>query len=274
MKIIISGYFDAGYSIGIDDYPFEKEGALSALNQGNDFLASFNKPKEMYAFADEESGGAFHVDDAEGHIGLSVPVGTGLKIDLSGSSMLQFLHAEALEAASDKRFMGSYYSDPPKNIVGVLTDFQQKIGFSKASVNLYGLGIGYIYIESAELNEKLAPYALWIYRCYEYATYGTYSSGKFRDAFRKMVSDTYTIFSNKDGYEALTRRKIPCDYFPGYQLILMCNNQHDALLASRILENYDELTPLQMDDGKISLGWAAAIVEPSNVDYVSRILFY
>jgi len=140
-------------------------------------------------------------------------------------------------------------------------------------VNLYGLGIGYVFIETAELDEELAPYALWIYRCYEYATYGAYSSGTFRKAYRKMVSDTYSIFSNKDGYETLTRRKIPCDFFPGYQLILMCTNQQDASLASGILKNYDELTPLRMDDGKISLGWAAAIVEPSNVDYVSRILF-
>jgi hypothetical protein len=274
MRIIISGYFDAGFSIGIDDYPFEKEAALSSLNTGNDFRVSFSKPDEMFAFADEVSGeAAFHVDDAEGHIGLSVPVGTGLKIDLSGSSMLKNLHTEALEAASNKSFMGSYYSDPPDNIVGIIKGFQQKIGFSKALVNLYGLGIGYVFIETAELDEELAPYALWIYRCYEYATYGAYSSGTFRKAFRRMVSDTYSIFSNKDGYETLTRRKIPCDFFPGYQLILMCTNQQDASLASGILKNYDELTPLQMDDGKISLGWAAAIVEPSNVDYVSRILF-
>ena len=65
MKIIISGYFDAGYSIGIDDYPFEKEGALTSLNSENDFLASFNKPEEMFAFANEVPCGAFHVDDAE-----------------------------------------------------------------------------------------------------------------------------------------------------------------------------------------------------------------
>jgi len=111
MRIIISGYFDAGFSIGIDDYPFEKEAALSSLNTGNDFRVSFSKPDEMFAFVDEVSGeAAFHVDDAEGHIGLSVPVGTGLKIDLSGSSMLKNLHNEALEAASNKSFMGSYYS--------------------------------------------------------------------------------------------------------------------------------------------------------------------
>lgn len=273
MKIMISGYFDAGYSIGIDDYPFEKEGALNYLNSRSGFVASYHKPRELFAFADETGGGIFHVDDAEGHIGLSVLVGVGLKIDLSESVFMKMLHSEAIEAASDKRFMGSYYTDHPQNIVDIITDFQHKSGFSKATVNLYGLGIGYVFIESAELDDELAPFALWIYRCYEYASYGAYSSGAFRNAFSKMVAETYSIFSNKDGYEILTRRKIPCDFFPGYQLILLCNNQQETLLGSQILKNYDELTPLQMDDGRISLGWAAAIVEPSNTDYVSRILF-
>ncbi|HOP13582.1 hypothetical protein [Lentimicrobium sp.] len=273
MKFIISGYFDAGFSIGIDDYPFVNPEVIAMLNQQYDFSVKYNKPADQYAFADELNKAEYTCDDAEGHIGLSVPIGAGLEIDLQGSAMLKQLHAEAMQAVADPRFMGSYYSNPPAGIADIISDFQAEAGFRKAVVHLYGLGIGYLYIESDELSEHLADYALWIYRCYEYATYGTYSSGDFRNGFRKSVSSIFRSFGKRDGIEQITRRRIPCDFFPGYQVVLMCTKQGDVACAEKILNGYDELTPIRLDDGNIQLGWAAAIVEPVNEDYVTRIQF-
>ena len=273
MKFIISGYFDAGFSIGIDDYLFVNPEVIAMLNQQYDFSVKYNKPADQYAFADELNKAEYTCDDAEGHIGLSVPIGAGLEIDLQGSAMLKQLHAEAMQAVADPRFMGSYYSNPPAGIADIISDFQAEAGFRKAVVHLYGLGIGYLYIESDELSEHLAEYALWIYRCYEYATYGTYSSGDFRNGFRKSVSSIYRSFGKRDGIEQITRRRIPCDFFPGYQVVLMCTKQGDVACAEKILNGYDELTPIRLDDGNIQLGWAAAIVEPVNEDYVTRIRF-
>lgn len=273
MKFIISGYFDAGFSIGIDDFPFANPAVIASLNRQSDFRVKYNKPADQYAFADEITKAEYTYSDAEGHIGLSVPIGAGLEIDLQGSALLKHLHAEALQAAADPKFMGSYYSDPPPAIVDIVRSFQAEAGFRKAVVNLYGLGIGYLYVESAELNGKLEDYALWIYRCYEYATYGTYSSGEFRNGFRKSVAEIYASFSKRDGIEQITRRRIPCDFFPGYQVVLMCTKPGDVTCAEKVLDGYDELTPIRMDDGNIQLGWAAAIVEPVNEDYVTRILF-
>lgn len=273
MKFIISGYFDAGFSIGIDDYPFTDPGVIASLNKQVDFRVKYNKPADQYAFADDLGKAEYTCSDAEGHIGLSVPIGAGLEIDLNGSELLKHLHAEAMQSAADPQFMGSYYSDPPTGIVDIISSFQAEAGFRKAVVNLYSLGIGYLYIESAELNKELESYALWIYRCYEYASYGTYSSGEFRNGFRKAVADIYKSFSKHDGIEQITRRRIPCDFFPGYQVVLMCTKPGDVSCAEKVLDDYDELTPIRMDDGNIQLGWAAAIVEPVNEDYVTRILF-
>lgn len=273
MKFIISGYFDAGFSIGIDDFPFADPVVIASLNRQSDFSVKYNKPADQYAFAEELTKAEYAYSDAEGHIGLRVPIGAGLEIDLNGSELLKHLHEEALQAAADPQFMGSYYSDPPTGIVDIISSFQAEAGFRKAVVNLYGLGIGYLYIESAELNKELESYALWIYRCYEYASYGTYSSGEFRNGFRKAVADIYKSFSKHDGIEQITRRRIPCDFFPGYQVVLMCTKPGDVSCAEKVLDDYDELTPIRMDDGNIQLGWAAAIVEPVNEDYVTRILF-
>ncbi|HCT72376.1 MAG TPA: hypothetical protein DF409_16990 [Bacteroidales bacterium] len=273
MKFIISGYFDAGFSIGIDDFPFADPVVIASLNRQSDFSVKYNKPADQYAFAEELTKAEYAYSDAEGHIGLSVPIGAGLEIDLRGSALLKHLHEEALQAAADPKFMGSYYADPPPGIVDIIRSFQAEAGFLKAVVNLYGLGIGYLYIESAELSKELENYALWIYRCYEYATYGTYSSGEFRNGFRKSVAEIYASFSKRDGIEQITRRRIPCDFFPGYQVVLMCTKPGDVTCAETVLDGYDEFTPIRMDDGNIQLGWAAAIVEPVNEDYVTRILF-
>jgi hypothetical protein len=53
----------------------------------------------------------------------------------------------------------------------------------------------------------------------------------------------------------------------------MCTKPGDVTCAEKVLDGYDEFTPIRMDDGNIQLGWAAAIVEPVNEDYVTRILF-
>jgi hypothetical protein len=144
MKFIISGYFDAGFSIGIDDFPFADPVVIASLNRQSDFSVKYNKPADQYAFAEELTKAEYAYSDAEGHIGLSVPIGAGLEIDLRGSALLKHLHEEALQAAADPKFMGSYYADPPPGIVDIIRSFQAEAGFLKAVVNLYGLGIGYL----------------------------------------------------------------------------------------------------------------------------------
>jgi hypothetical protein len=275
MKLIIGGYFDAGFSIGIDDYLFKDGEKVEEICRITGYPITLNSPPDTYSYSDEESREmAYQTDDSEGHIGISVPVGSGLRISFEGTGLLRQLHTEALEAASNKKFMGEYYNDPPGNIVEIIGQFQRENDFIKAPVNLFGLGIGYLHFETGELSEELRPYALWIYRCYEYATYGTYSSGKFRESFKKLVIEIYMHFSGKDNIQEITRRKIPCDFFPGYQVILLCASADDGKVAAKVLEDgWVEDPPLRMDDGVISLGWAAAIVQPTNADYYSRIFY-
>jgi hypothetical protein len=274
MKIIIGGYFDVGFSIGIDDYLFKVNQKVKKISDETRYKITFNNPPEAFRYSEEAAKElTYSTDDAEGHIGMSVPVGSGLIVDLSTGELLQLLHKEALEAASNKKFMGEYYTDPPENIVEIIRMFQSENGFKKATANLFGLGIGYLYLETDDLSERIQDYALWIYRCYEYATYGTYSTDKFRETFKMLIIKIYAHFSGNENIHEITRRKIPCDFFPGYQLILLCSNNTDGALAAGVLKNYEEFTSVQMDDGLVKLAWAAVIVEPSNNYYYSRMIF-
>jgi hypothetical protein len=274
MKLIIGGYFDAGFSIGIDDHPFMSSNAITKLSDETGLTVSLNIPRDTYSYSDENTGRMdYSSDDSEGHIGISVPVGAGLKVSLSGSPLLEQLHQEALQAASNPKFMGEYYTEYPANIVDLVSRFQRDVRLSTASVNLFGLGIGYLHLESEELPQALKPFALWIYRCYEYAAYGTFSQARFMTGFRELVLTIYRTFSDSDNIHAITRRKIPGDFFPGFQVILSAGSDDECVEALKVLEDYDDLTPLKMDDGIIHLGWAAAVIQPTNPDYSSRILY-
>ncbi|OPZ98815.1 MAG: hypothetical protein BWY72_00646 [Bacteroidetes bacterium ADurb.Bin416] len=281
MKFLINGYFDAGFSIGINDAPFQNERALKRLNDTEPVVIRFKAPREDTAFIADmvnvetvPTRTACPVEeDGENHIGLNVPIGAGLQVDLSGSPLMDQWHNEALEAASNPAFMGSYYEDYPENIVSLVQSFRDSVSFVKADASLYGLGVGYLCVVSGELTEALKPYALWIYRCYEYASYGTYSSGQFSRSFRSLMYRIYTAFDPKDGVESITQRKIPCDFFPGYQLLLLCSQPGDLAVAEEVLSDYDELSDVVLDDGLVKLGWAAAILQPTNKDYVSRIVY-
>ncbi len=274
MKLIIGGYFDAGFSIGIDDHPFRDTKAMSELADSTGLAISLNIPPDTYAYSDQVPDKmAYSTADSEGHIGISVPVGAGLRVSLNGSDLLAQLHREALEAASNPRFMGEYYTEFPEDITGIIKGFQDNDHFSAAVMQLFGLGIGYLHLETGNLTARSALHALWIYRCYEYAAYGTFSEGKFREAFRELVLKIYRDFSESDNIHAITRRKIPGDFFPGFQVILSSAVEQEYRQALDILEGYDDLTPLKMDDGIISLGWAAAVVQPTNPEYSARILY-
>jgi len=274
MKIIISGYFDAGYSIGIDDFHFSDNDTIARLSSETGYAISYSKSNEAFSYNDEEIiETPNNINDSEENIGINVSIGSGLLIDFTNTALVEKLHAEALECASDKVFMGEYYNPYPRGIVKIIKDFQNLVNFKKATVNLYGLGVGYVYFESGELPKEMEEFALWIYRCYEYATYGTYSSKFYRNSFKQDVLKIYSGFAKNDNIGFITRRKIPRDFFPGYQIILLCTGEGDAKAAQVILKDYDELNCIPMDDGTVMLGWAAAIVNPSNINCVARIMY-
>lgn len=273
MQLIINGYFDIGFSIGIDDYCFSShQEQIKKLSEQQKCPISFTPSKEAYGFSDEIGSSEQIIDCADqNHIGLNIPIGNGLLLKLIDSDYTQMLFENMIESAENKEFMGSYYQEFPSEICTIVKEFIANCGIKEFNCRLYGLGIGSFYIETPHLPLHLTQYALWIYRCLEYACYGTFCDGKFRNSFRKMIFDIYTGFDHKNQFRQITRRKIPNDFFPGFQCILMNHPEEATTQAEEILCDYDELTAFKMDDGKILFGWAAVIIQPRNTDYVSRI---
>ncbi|MDO9510760.1 MAG: hypothetical protein Q7J34_03290 [Bacteroidales bacterium] len=274
MKIIISGYFDTGFSIGIDDHTFfQQSEIISLLSHELQLNLQLDQPTENFGFSDEEQ---IYIPPLEGenqiHIGLNVPIGKGLLLDFKNSSITKLLLDEALISAQNPDFMGKYYQEFPPEISEIIKNFTDNTGINTFYCRLYGLGIGYYYLETNDLPPHLSGYALWIYRCIEYASYGTYCAAKFRKAFNNNIYRIYSAFDKKNIFRKITRRKIPYDFFPGFQCILLSADAAQTNHALEILKDYDELTHFRMDDGDVHFGWAAAVVKANNTEYVSRIL--
>lgn len=274
MRIIVSGYFDVGYSIGIDDYPFvQAAGLLENLKSKTGLDVKFHTTAETFAFSDEVPLTRAPVvsNDVE-HIGLDVPIGQGLRFCPDSETLTKKLLADALASAANPEFMGNYYQDFPAGIQGIIQEFVEQQCIERFECNLYGLGVGYFFLQTKPLSPDMAPYALWIYRCLEYACYGTYCGAGFRNAFGSAIQTIYAAFDEQNSFRKITRRKIPCDFFPGFQCVLMTEKDEAVGQSLEILSKYDELTPFVMDDGDVYFGWAAAVIHPSNTEYVSRIL--
>jgi hypothetical protein len=274
MRIILSGYFDVGYSIGIDDYPFmQLAGQLDALRKETGLDVKFRPSNETFAFADEQplTREPFVSNHIE-HIGLDVPIGQGLRFFPDSENLTKRLLEDAVASAANSEFMGNYYQDFPSGIVQIMQAFVHEKGVERFECNLYGLGVGYFFLQTKPLSTDLAPYALWIYRCLEYACYGTYCGAGFRKAFSKAIQTIYAACDEPNSFRKITRRKIPYDFFPGFQCILMTDKPESPEQSLSILEKYDELTPFVMDDGEVHYGWAAVVIHPTNTEYVSRIL--
>jgi hypothetical protein len=274
MKIVLCGYFDAGFSIGIDDFSFSNPKGLSKFESatGCKIYHKFYK-KDKYILKENQNSEENNIlINSDEHIGIYINIGNGIKIDLLKSDILNLLHKDALQTCADNTFRYEYFSESPNDLMQKVEKFQNTIGFKNFNAVFYGLGIGYFYLESEEFSDDLKNYALWLFRCYEYACYGTFCEGVFCKEFKKLTLKTYALFSYKNKIIDLTIRKIPTDFFPGFQLLIICNNIGESDLAHDILASYDDLEKIVMDDGTVYFGWAAAIIEAIKSKHPNRIL--
>jgi len=273
MKLQIAGYFDIGFSVGIDDHFItENPSVINSLKEASDFTVEYFSPVNDYCFPEEIIHKKKEPEVSSNfHIGLSVPVGSGLVLTDKKGIFKDLLLSDIQETIAHPGFLGSYYNEFPEGIGERAARFFKENPLGDLQITLYGLGIGYLNLDISLLPDEMKPDALWLYRFIEYSCYGTYCTGRFRDAIVERIISIYKAFDKANHFRSITERKIPHDFFPGFQCIITSDNPNEEQEALGILGDYDELVSFTMDDGIVHYGWAAVVIRPTNRDYVSRI---
>src|SRR2546427_677759 len=174
---MILAYFDLGSSVGIDDAAFADHARLSRF---------------AHLAASE-----VQFPSREAVTGIHLGIGAGIRVDLSGSEILQIWRADALKRARREG----------------LADLFERCPVSECVLDVYALGIGFLRLGVGDFPLSTSSALVDLFQCYEHAGYERTSALLkglaciFLDTFRQgtdleLVSERRRLQSTPD-YEVI-----------------------------------------------------------------------
>jgi hypothetical protein len=233
MKLVISSYFDLGYSLGFTDDVFDQKRNLK-------------KSKEL---------------------GITNPLGNFLLIDLANDEELlnlwkvktheelgkeQSLQDYGLNSFEHREELTALLNDPP---------------LSKVEVYLCSLGIGIFYIEV--LNDAIPVHLIRAF--YHFMEWGAYDP-EFGQELNKRVSKEVEGIATPEFKKLTTRgndnrqnedKAEKEGIFPSFNLTIPCFKKEEAEITKSRFPTKTTFTELKFDyHGSLHFNWAVQILEP------------
>lgn len=220
------------------------------------------------AFADIQSGEFEQVlsrrgaslTDAPMPVGMSTSIGEGVVIDLTRTDLTETLEAGARQIMADEG-KGDH-----------------RVSVRSIRLTVFPLGVAFLCIDLHPHVYERPEAALDVYQAYEYSAYNGFSK-----KLRAMLMELLDQLSRDESLCQLTNRqdlaKIDSfDLIPGFTVLVTARRDNPRLDAFiNVFRSYERQYPyrdMDLDDGRLLLGWASAVYVPKveERDRVEKLL--
>jgi|LSQX01.2.fsa_nt_gb uncharacterized protein YfbU (UPF0304 family) len=238
MILTLNGYFDIGFSIGINDQAFS-----SIINNNNDYIINFHN--EVVP------------------VGINIEIGNGILVDLTNNNISNLWQKEAKLKAI------SLFNDVE------LESYINSSTINSFTIELFALGIVFIKLDIVNVPKNAVNNIEHFYQCYEYAGYEKVSETLIQIV--KSIINPYkslnnlSIISKRFEIDEI----VPFDLIPGFVCVCVCQKDDNTDLLIKKLQEYERqytFSVLDLDEAIVHLGWATTIIEPRDVD-IQRVFF-
>ncbi len=253
MKLTIFAYLDVGESIGIDDTPLSNQTALDSLAQA--------------------TGIPVCAPGLELPVGVSLPIGRGIRLDLSATSVGAALHREAITRAQSSFESRSKQDGDQPDIGAALAALPAPV----ISLTYFSIGICLVQIDIHNVPNQYAARIVEVYQFFEYSGYGEFSR-----QLRHYLELIQKHLGSHDEILAMSRRRrlediSDFDLIPGFLCVVTTTPEEDVATIIDVSQEYErqyQFKLLELDDATLHLGWACAVLCPRSPDAdIERILF-
>jgi hypothetical protein len=259
MRINIIGYFDVGFSIGIDDAPFSnnRREKFEDVMPGISRIQAARTDGSREIFADNPD------------YGMDVSLGKGLRFALSGEPILGEWLSDAARIAENAEFGKDYeISDDLRKEVAALHRSSRNVS---AWVDLRSCGIAMVELEIQEIPETVEPeIAMRFAQTFECAAYGTYGSTlAFRANLKEGLARILNSYVFDPEIKEVTERAeiADPDIFPGFSIVFFSDTVEYAKRFRIYREGLgDSFTDLNLDGNGVAAAWYVCIVVPRKTE--------
>lgn len=254
MKAVLSGYFDIGFGVGIDDFSFAGQ-KMAGLPLPQGFVV------EQLAVASP-----FMQSNV-----LNVRLGKGLAFDFTHSSEFEGWKNDAFRLRTSVEFMDDYYmSEEGREQLRCIP--VERVEYS-AHLTIYSCGIGCVEVVFDGLpdNPPVAESSVRFIQTFEAAAYGMFGSHSgFQVAFLDKCQAVLRYFIDEKNLAAQQSMLRPLEkdehfnfnFFPSFTLLFFTNGQPDAdTIKAFFCKTCTEFTVLPLDGADVLCSWYV-FIEP------------